>query len=233
MKINQALVASLTAIAYSFVFVGCASVDGTDANGGKRTVTVAEVVATLGEKKTSELSLSEATDLSLAKLVKGDIAGARACARVGAQKAKTPTQKAAFYALMAKTYGMEGNYREAANTALEGQQIDPNSVELAACRFEYFSQLPGEAAQMRSAEDQLRSLDPNYKRQAVVFDAATGIAALIALKVLVDRVVIPRLKKSESERAKWWLEIAQTTSDVLESVGLPHRIALGPRAMYP
>ena len=120
-----------------------------------------ETVTRLMEKKrTNELSAKESFELAVGLFATGKFPEALAVATKGKDLTGDPREKSLFHIIASECLGAQGKYREAAETAAEGQQINPRSIELASLRYAYFTKV-GDPAQIRMAEDTLKQLEPS------------------------------------------------------------------------
>lgn len=114
----------------------------------------------LNQAQAKGLTAKEHFDLSVALLGTGQYGEALVVSRMGMGLTQEPKAKALFLMVAAQCNGAQGYYVSAAEAALEGQRLNPLSVELAALRLAYFTKI-GNAAQAKSAEDTLKQLDPS------------------------------------------------------------------------
>ena len=114
----------------------------------------------LNQAQAKGLTAKEHFDLSVTLLGTGQYGEALVVSRLGMGLTQDPKAKALFLMLAAQCNGAQGHYVSAAEAALEGQRLNPLSVELAALRLAYFTKI-GNAAQAKSAEDTLKQLDPS------------------------------------------------------------------------
>lgn len=98
-------------------------------------------------------------ELAVALLGNGQFSEALIVTRLGSGFTTDAREKSLFHLVGAQSLGALGRYAEAAGCALEGQRLNPTSIELAALRFAYFTKV-GNAAQAKSAEDTLKRLKP-------------------------------------------------------------------------
>lgn len=111
--------------------------------------------------ETRPLSADEQFVLSLAHLRQGAFPEALATARLTlgmvTNKETGASEKAAVYAVIAQCHGAMGNFRLAAEAALEGHRLNPTSKELGALRLAYWTKA-GNPEQIEAAKDAMNQL---------------------------------------------------------------------------
>lgn len=88
-------------------------------------------------------------------------------------------KKALCYQLIAQCYGALGDYKLAARAATDGQQVLPDSRDLAALRVAYFKQM-GDELNFTIASEHLMRLDPVYRKDPKC-DPVTGAIIIVGL----------------------------------------------------
>lgn len=157
--------------------------------------------ALIEEAKRRPLTVRENFDLSLGLFGSGRFAEAAITAEIGIGQAKMNYERAALFGIIAQSRGALGDYREAADAALQGHRLSPLSKDLAAMRVVYWTEV-GNGAQVAAAEDALAALEDSGERvflgPMVKFIWANRKAIL---------VVVTKLKPLVLEQvARWWPE---------------------------
>lgn len=135
----------------------------------------------LNQAQAKGLTAKEHFDLSVALLGTGQYGEALVVSRMGMGLTQEPKAKSLFLMVAAQCHGAQGYYFWAADAALEGQRLNPLSMELAALRFAYFTKV-GNAAQAKSAEDTLKQLYPNGQ------PVLTGVELIAIAKGVIEIV---------------------------------------------
>jgi len=130
------------------------------------------------------LSAVELVDWSVAEYIKGHHEESLQLANLARGSTQDSKQRAAIYGLIAQNLGAMGKYEEAGIAATDGQRLDPESKELAACRVVYFTK-SGNVLQKLDADASLMRLDDTYASKPVCEPITLTVIAVVAVVSII------------------------------------------------
>lgn len=153
--------------------------------------------------------------LALAQIELGFFPEAMTVAQLALGATKIPEERAAFLGVMAQCHGCHGDYISAAACALEGQRLNPKSVELAALRIAYFHEL-GDTANELAARDHYKRLvpdrDPDSKQVFFPVAVINGTKLAVAIyETVVALYMIYQIAEEQWPRIKPQIEVVKAS----------------------